>query len=406
MRRERLLILGQCVAAIAVLVIAPVPDFSAGLRSEGLLVLVFAGCVAVLTSFSVWLPRGDSVDSTAPMMFAAGVLVTPPLVSMVLAVAWACGIAMQRRSFDLWRFLEHASRRAVLMSAAYLAIAPVIARGGRTATLAFSGIDYVVLACCGALFVALDLLVEQAHTSVRLSVPYWSLVISNIQLRSWMIVAEMSVGVLTVLIYVTMGPYGLAISTGMLLVMRQSFALLLEMRASYTATVEVLARSLEAYDPGRRGHAERVARMAVDAAHRLGFQSKRVEDVTYAALFHDVGRLGADDGSDGAERTSSEVLSEVRLLSGALPVLRILDSLEEATDSPDEQDLVGAYLVARLSEFDSVASIGEQDSTLGDAIGARLYANTRRTVDRILRQVERTVPESSEPGASLTDVIE
>jgi len=408
MKRGRLLVLGQCVAAIATLTVAPVPSFSAGLGSDGLLVLAFAGCVVVLTSFSVWLPRGDSVDSTAPMMFAAGALVTPPLVSAVLAAAWAGGIAMQRRSFDGWRFLEHASRRALLMSATYLAVAQVISLGGGgSASLSFKAMDYVVLACCGVLFVGLDLLLEQVHTSARLSVPYLALVISNVQLRGWMILAEMSVGVLTVLIYLTMGPYGLAISTGMLLVMRQSFALLLEVRASYTATVEVLARSLEAYDPSRRGHAERVARMAADAAHRMGFPSKRLEDVTYAALFHDVGGLGADDGLGEGERTSSEALSDVKLLAGALPILRILDSLDEAGDSLDEPDLVGAYLVSRLSAYDSAMNVGhEEDPARGDAIGARLYASTRRTVDRILRQVELARPGASGSGASVTDVIE
>jgi len=407
--RDRMFILAQCAAAIFLVVATSVPGIADGWRVDGSLAITFAACVAVLTAFSVWLPRGDSVDSTAPMAFAAGAFVTPALMALMIAVGWAAGIVAQRRSLDLWRFLEHASRRALLMCVTFRLLAPVIARtasGGATG-VALDTVGYATLGACGVLFITVDLLIEQMHTSVRLSIPYVALVISNVQLRSWMIAAEVSVSVLTVLIYRPMGLYGLVISSAMLLVMRQSFALLLEMRASYTATVEVLARSLEAYDPQRRGHAERVARMAGDAARRVGFQSKRLEDVVYAALFHDVGRLGADDADGEGERTSSEVLADVNLLSGALPILRILDSPSEAEASPVEHDLVGAYLIARLSELDSAANLGSDlGAGLGDAIGARLYAGTRRTADRVLRQIESTASGTPGPSAELPDVVE
>lgn len=409
MRRDRVLILVQCAAAIAVVTLTPMPGIVAAWRADGVLALAFTACVAVLTAFSVWLPRGDSVDSTAPMAFAAGAFVSSALMALMIVAGWAAGIVAQRRALDLWRFLEHASRRALLLTGTFMLLAPVIARSasGGARGLALDTLGYATLGACGILFTAIDLLIAQLHTSVRLSIPYVALVISNVQLRGWMIAAELSVSVLTVLIYRPMGLYGLAIASAMLLVMRQSFALLLEMRASYTATVEVLARSLEAYDPQRRGHAERVARMAGDAARRVGFQSKRLEDVVYAALFHDVGRLGADDATGEGERTSSEVLAEVNLLSGALPILQILDSPGEAEASPVEQDLIGAYLIARLSEFDSATNAGsDQGPGLGDAIGARLYAGTRRTADRVLRQIENAAPETAELGAALTDVVE
>jgi hypothetical protein len=177
-------------------------------------------------------------------------------------------------------------------------------------------------------------------------------------------------------------------------------------RSSYTATVEVLARSLEAYDPERRGHAERVARMVGEAGRRYGLQGKRLEDVTYAALFHDVGRLGADDSGEDAERDSSEVLAEVKFLGGALPVLRILDTEGESEESLDERDLVGAYLIARFDDLDTVVNIGRTpEAGLAVAIGARLYANTRRTVDRTIRQVENDLRERGVVGEPLQDVI-
>jgi hypothetical protein len=184
--------------------------------------------------------------------------------------------------------------------------------------------------------------------------------------------------------------------------MRQSFALLLEVRASYTSTVEMLARSIEAYDPTRRGHAERVSRMVGDTGRTLGMPSRRLESLVYAALFHDVGRLGADDLDELPAYRSSEVVGNVGFLSGAVPVLQILDTAGEAEASLDEQDLVGAYLVAYFSALDSELNMSIQEGyDLAASIGIRLYANTRRTVDTAIRRVERDARSS---GATVSDV--
>jgi hypothetical protein len=196
------------------------------------------------------------------------------------------------------------------------------------------------------------------------------------------------------------------VTVGLLLVMRQSFALLLEVRASYTSTVEVLARSLEAYDPNRRGHAERVARMCGEAGRRIGLQGKRLESMTYAALFHDVGRLGSDDPGEVPEHSSAGILGSVRFLSEALPILRILDTAGEDEASLDEADLISAYLVARFSVLDSDISTGAQEpDDLANSVGARLYSSTRTAVERAVRRVEREARAGSLAVTDLADVL-
>ena len=122
----------------------------------------------------------------------------------------------------------------------------------------------------------------------------------------------------------------------------------------------------------------------------LGLQGARLEDLNYAALFHDVGRIGADDESEETQRKSSEVLAGVGFLSGSAPILRILDSALDLQESFDEQDLVAAYVIAYLSARDDVAhSLGVDTEAACSAIGARLYSSERRTVDRVLRRVEQ-----------------
>jgi hypothetical protein len=282
----------------------------------------------------------------------------------------------------IWPVLENVSRRALLMSLTYAVVRP---------GLAVPGIEsYVRLSVAVAGFFAMDQLLEQVHSSVRLHSPYFRGLLGTLRMQGWIVAAQVSVGALTVLLLKDLGFWSLLISSVLLLVMRQSFALLLEVRASYTSTVEMLARSIEAYDPSRRGHAERVSRMVGDTGRTLGMPSRRLESLVYAALFHDVGRIGADDLDELPAYRSSEVVSNVGFLSGAMPVLQILDTAGEAEASLDEQDLVGAYLVAYFSALDSELYTGSAEGyELATSIGIRLYATTRRTVDQAIRRVER-----------------
>ena len=426
MSRVRWAVVAQCALATAAILAAGGPGLLADLHSTDAWVLVVsvALAAALLSSLSVWLPRGDAVDSSAAIAFMAGAYLSPQLSAAVLAVGWLLGMVVSSRGMDLWRSLEQVSRRALLMAGTYASLGFVVrwllggsfapsAVGAATVRLGtlesglalrtamtpgFGSSSSVLLlslaiGVCGALFVALDLLIEQLQSSVRLSSPYGSLLIGSVRLRGWMAVAEMSVATLTVLVYPTLGAWGLAIATGMLIIMRRSFVLLRDMQTSYELTIEVLARSMEWSDSARRGHAERVANMVATAARRIGFSSKRLEDVRYAALFHDVAHMGSDEGSADSESTSSGVLSDVVLLGGALPILRILDSGGHVSESPDEEDVIGAYLISRFSDIDELINVGSApDSRLSNAIGTRLYASTRTSAERVIADVERVAP--------------
>jgi len=367
---------------------APLAEFSS---SWGLAVALAVSAI-VLGLFSVWLPRGDFVDTTAAISFAAGAVLQPVVSVLVVTCARIVVSLARPRGLGFWPVMENISRRALLMSLVYAVVRP-----GVPTTDAETYLRLGVAVVC---FFVVDLLLEQVHSSIRLHTPYLRGLLGTLRMQGWIVAAQMSVGALTVLLLDSLGPWSLAISSGLLLVMRQSFALLLEVRASYTSTVEMLARSIEAYDPSRRGHAERVSRMVGDTGRTLGIPSRRLENLVYAALFHDVGRLGTDDLEDQAPYRSSEVLSNVGFLAGAVPMLQILDTAAEADASLDEQDLVGAYLIAYFSALDSEVNMGTTEGyDLATSIGVRLYANTRRTVDRAVRRVEQDA-RSGEPMAA------
>ena len=67
-------------------------------------------------------------------------------------------------------------------------------------------------------------------------------------------------------------------------------------RNAYLATVSMLADAVEAKDPYTQGHCEEVARYARLIAERLMLPEPVRRIVCYAALLHDVGKIGVSDG--------------------------------------------------------------------------------------------------------------
>jgi putative nucleotidyltransferase with HDIG domain len=60
-------------------------------------------------------------------------------------------------------------------------------------------------------------------------------------------------------------------------------------------TVLALSAALDARDPDVRHHSDRVARYAYALGRRLGMDAQRLDELTAAALLHDVGVLGIPD---------------------------------------------------------------------------------------------------------------
>ena len=65
---------------------------------------------------------------------------------------------------------------------------------------------------------------------------------------------------------------------------------------AFVSTVAVLADAVEAKDPYTRGHCEGVSDLAARVAERMSWDKAELDQIRYAALLHDVGKLGVPDG--------------------------------------------------------------------------------------------------------------
>ena len=68
-----------------------------------------------------------------------------------------------------------------------------------------------------------------------------------------------------------------------------------ELRQSYEETVRSLAMALRQRDAGTDEHTDRVTEWVVAVGQRLGLRDKRLSDLEYGALFHDIGKIGVPD---------------------------------------------------------------------------------------------------------------
>jgi putative nucleotidyltransferase with HDIG domain len=67
------------------------------------------------------------------------------------------------------------------------------------------------------------------------------------------------------------------------------------LEATSFASVEALARAIDARDPYTYGHSARVARLSFEIARAMGLPPEQLSSLGRAALLHDVGKIGVED---------------------------------------------------------------------------------------------------------------
>jgi len=86
-----------------------------------------------------------------------------------------------------------------------------------------------------------------------------------------------------------------------------------EMRRTYLLTLRVLLRTLDKRNGVPAGHSERVARYSIMIANEMSFSPEEKERLEFAALMHDVGKVGIDDRIlNKPARLTEEEFSEVK----------------------------------------------------------------------------------------------
>ncbi len=333
------------VAAYGILLLdASGVDYQMGLQ---FLVVVF-----LLNLLDLSMPYGETMPVDSAMVVACLVLAGPLTAAAVTVIARVAVDLARGGSTGMDRTLSLLSRRLVALAAcAYLlAVLPE--------QVAPSYVVYVEGLLAGLTFVFLELLLAQVQAAPRLRERFSQLVVGNLILQGPLLAAQVSVAVLTVITYGQMNVWALAVMTLLVVLMRESLALFLAIRQAYRSTIEALVATIEAQDPGRKGHAERVESIARSIALRLGVRGGSLETLGYAALLHDVDMLGldVDDVAQVVQKHSADTVLSVRFLADVVPVLRLCDGSEMA-EPPPWSIQQSAAVVALASDMDDQANV-------------------------------------------------
>lgn len=217
-----------------------------------------------------------------------------------------------------------------------------------------------------------------------------------------------------------------------------------ENRELFLGTVKGLAAAIDGKDPYTRGHSERVSRMSVAIAQRLGLSEDECEKIRISALLHDVGKIAIDDNilKKPSALTDDEfmimkqhpqkgykIMSQIRAMKEFLPGMYMHHEMVNGQGYPqglkgDEIPLM-AKVVAVADTFDAMTTERpyQQAMKFEDAI-ARIQSFVGTRYDPVVvsafveaceegqirpgsvKLKSRTAPETNIPAASVEATTE
>ncbi|MDD5015802.1 MAG: HD domain-containing protein, partial [Atribacterota bacterium] len=144
---------------------------------------------------------------------------------------------------------------------------------------------------------------------------------------------------------------------------------------SYFEIVKALAQAIEAKDPYTHGHSERVMQYAVQIAQKLGLSEEEIDSLRYAAILHDIGKIGVrgiilnnPNGLSGEEYDEIKkhplvgegIIKPIELLQPIRPLIRHHHEWYNGKGYPDglfgENIPLGARILAVTDAYDAMES--------------------------------------------------
>lgn len=333
---------------------------------------------------SIRLPQGDRVRITL-MVGLVGLLLRG-IDELMAALLVACVIDV------VYRYLQgdgDAVRQSVVDAVRSMAVLAVMSfvqlyiDPTDMMTLAGDG-PLVAVIVIGVIFAALDVLTLAVQQWLSGGAPVAEGIVLLMRPLGSVYMVHIAMAAVAIRVHPSLGSWGLGTALLLTLILQNSFNLYLRIRRGYTQTIEALAHAAELDRPDDTGHARRVAGLAVSVGRQMGLASDELEKVGYAALLHDIGRIGYEQPEADVEHPDrgAEIVSGIPFLEGVGPLIKHHRS-SQGSDVPD-----GAMVVGVCCRYDRLRKSQGARPAL-EVLAADEYGYRRRVVDVLARTVAK-----------------
>lgn len=249
------------------------------------------GILAIASeSLPVALPKGGYVTVSYAIFLSS--LILFPLGVTLTAMALSGLIVFGKAGFEqpLYKRVFNASQYVLSLAAAYEVINLV-----KPFAFQFDLKSFVLYLLAAFVYLIINISIVSIALGMMFDKSPLLIFVGNIRWSVPNFMALVPLGFLLALLYDKFGPMGVLLLFIPLLASRHSFQLYIDMRDNYLNTVEALVQALEAKDTYTSGHSARVGKLAVAIAEGLEMNEDKIESLKYAAVLHDVGKIGVSE---------------------------------------------------------------------------------------------------------------
>ena len=253
--------------------------------------LLIFGLLAIASeSLPVALPKGGYVTVSYPIFLSA--LIMFPLGVTLTATTLSGLVIFGKAGLEqpLFKRVFNSSQYVLSLAAAYGVI-----NSFKFSSFQFDWKSLMLYLMAASVFMVLNITIVSIALGMMFNKSPWTIWVSNIRWALPNFMALIPLGFLLALIYNNYGPLGLFLLFIPLLASRHSFQLYVDMRENYLNTVEALVQALEAKDTYTSGHSERVGKLVVAMAEGIEMGEDKIQSLKYAAVLHDVGKIGVSE---------------------------------------------------------------------------------------------------------------
>lgn len=252
--------------------------------------LLFLGLMIFAFSVRIPDPRGGSLTPSIVLSYLAVYVFNPPTAVLVVGVGRTIAYSLSR-GWIPWRAIFNGCQIALSVAAGAYVFRLL---GGEPGKIELASTYLALAAAPLAHQVANNFFVAYGLSRWR-GTPFLSTWFSNTRDLFWPNLLSIPTAILLAILYSEVHYAVVLVYLALFPLQRLAIGLYVKRRQLYAQIVDGLVVATDVNFPLGRGHAKRVAELAVSIAREMRLSETAVESVQFAALMHDVGMIGKDE---------------------------------------------------------------------------------------------------------------